>query len=62
MEGSQNFQNIYLSFFVEKTKEKNCKDLGIGEDLMKFEKTTTPQSFILFFFFKKKRDIFIILI
>jgi hypothetical protein len=51
MEGSQKFQNIYLSFFVEKTKEKNCKDLGIGEDLMKFEKTTTPQSFILFFFF-----------
>jgi hypothetical protein len=55
MEGSQNFQNIYLSFFVEKTKEKNCKDLGIGEDLMKFAKTT-PQSFI--FFSLKKRGIF----
>jgi hypothetical protein len=56
MEGSQKFQNIYLSFFVEKTKEKNCKDLSIGEDLMKFAKTTTPQSFI--FFSLKKRGIF----
>jgi hypothetical protein len=42
----------YISFFWK--KKKNCKDLGVGQDLTKFTKIPTLESL---FFFKKKMDI-----
>jgi hypothetical protein len=41
----------YHSFLLGKIKEKkNCKDLGVGQDL-----TENPNGLVIFFFLKKKK-------
>jgi hypothetical protein len=40
----------YPSFFNEKNKNKNCKDLGIGQDLTEFAKIFTLESLRFFFY------------
>jgi hypothetical protein len=40
-------------------EKKNCKDLGVSQDLMKFVKILMPKSlknFIIFFFIKKRKE------
>jgi hypothetical protein len=46
----------YPSFLGKKNiKKKNYKDLGIGQDLTKFEKILAPKSLNLYIYSKKKK-------
>jgi hypothetical protein len=52
------FLKYSFFFFRKNKKKKNYKDLGIGQDLKKFEKIPMLESLIYFFFKKKKIEIF----
>jgi hypothetical protein len=50
---------IPLYFFRKKKRKKNCKDLGVGLNLMELTKLLMPKFLKLFnnfFFFKTKHD------
>jgi len=53
----------YPSFFRKKKKEQNCKDLGVGKDLMEFAKIPHAIIFgIYIYIYLKKNCILRILI
>jgi hypothetical protein len=41
---------IPIIFRKKKIKNKNCKDLGVGQDLTEFEKILTPKSLKLYIY------------
>jgi hypothetical protein len=45
-------------FFLAKKEKKNCKDLGVGQDLTEFAKLPMLESLRYIYFFKKKIQVF----
>jgi len=46
---------IPIIFRKKKIKNKNCKDLGVGQDLTEFEKILTPKSLKLYIYIYIKK-------